>query len=504
MKKHYDIIIIGSGLGGLVSATILASEGYKVCVLEKNNQFGGNLQSFLREKVLFDAGVHYIGGLDKGKNLYQYFDYLGIMQDLKLKRLDTAFDKITFDDDEKEYAQYQGYDTFRTALLKDFPEEEKAITKYIRKIQEICDNFPLYNVALEKEYFDNIELLSINTKDYLDSITNNSRLKAVLVGNNLLYAGEEKTPLFVHALSVNSYFNGAYKCTNGGGQIAKLLVKRIKHFGGEAYKYKKVTAINTKNKQAIGITTEMGEIITADIVISNIEPKYTLNMIEGSTMRKSYANRIKKMENVISSFSVYLVLKPKKIKYFNHNIYHIKNHKDVFTAQKYTQENWPLNYMISVNAKEKCSEWADSMTVIMYMNYDEVKQWEHTFNTKVNQNERGEDYEKFKARKTEIVLKELEKKYPDIRNCIQSVYSSTPLSYRDYIGNSKGTLYGYAKDSNEPLKSLLSPKTKIKNLYFTGQSVKMHGILGVTISAVATCTEILGADYLIKKINETN
>ncbi|MGO2359479.1 MAG: phytoene desaturase family protein, partial [Mesonia sp.] len=83
MKNNtYDVVVMGSGLGGLVSALILAKEGYKVCVLEKNNQFGGNLQTFVRDKKIFDTGVHYIGGLGKGENLYTYFKYLGIMDKL--------------------------------------------------------------------------------------------------------------------------------------------------------------------------------------------------------------------------------------------------------------------------------------------------------------------------------------------------------------------------------------------------------------------------------------
>ena len=76
MKKEFDILVIGSGLGGLVSALILAKEGMKVCVLEKNNQYGGNLQTFSRDKLIFDTGVHYLGGLSEGQNLYQYFSYL--------------------------------------------------------------------------------------------------------------------------------------------------------------------------------------------------------------------------------------------------------------------------------------------------------------------------------------------------------------------------------------------------------------------------------------------
>ena len=65
-------------------------------------------------------------------------------------------------------------------------------------------------------------------------------------------------------------------------------------------------------------------------------------------------------------------------------------------------------------------------------------------------------------------------------------------------------MYAYVKDVNKPLHSHLSPKTKIENLLFTGQSLNMHGILGVTISAVLTCSELLGKDYLVDKILASN
>lgn len=145
-------------------------------------------------------------------------------------------------------------------------------------------------------------------------------------------------------------------------------------------------------------------------------------------------------------------------------------------------------------------EWGDNLTVMTYMRFDEMQPWVDTFNTAANKNERGETYEEFKAAKSEVIIKELEKKFPNIRKCIKSIYSSTPLSYRDYIGCNKGSMYGYVKDANNPLKSFVSPRTKINNLFFTGQSLNMHGILGVTISGVVTCSEILGRDYLIKKI----
>ena len=124
LKQEYDIVIIGSGLGGLVAGNIFAKEGYSVCILEKNNQYGGNLQTFVREKTIFDTGVHYIGGLEEGQNMYQYFKYLDIIDDLKLKKLDKdGFDVITFGENDKEYRHAQGIDNFKATLLEEFPQE---------------------------------------------------------------------------------------------------------------------------------------------------------------------------------------------------------------------------------------------------------------------------------------------------------------------------------------------------------------------------------------------
>ncbi|PZR15595.1 MAG: all-trans-retinol 13,14-reductase, partial [Flavobacterium psychrophilum] len=202
MKKKYDVVIVGSGLGGLVSSVILAKEGYSVCVLEKNNQFGGNLQTFVRDKTIFDTGVHYIGGLAEGQNLNSYFKYIGIMDGLNLKKMDEdAYDIISFDDDEHEYPHAQGYDNFVKQLVKFFPEEEENLKAYCNKLIDTCGSFPLYNLNNTSERYSE-EVLAENAKEYLDSLTQNEKLRAVLAGSNFLYAGVEKSPLYVHALSV--------------------------------------------------------------------------------------------------------------------------------------------------------------------------------------------------------------------------------------------------------------------------------------------------------------
>jgi len=504
MKEHYDVVVVGSGMGGLVSAIIMAREGKSVCVLEKNNQYGGNLQTFVRERTIFDTGVHYLGGLDKGQNLYRYFKYLDILDGLSLTRLDEdGFDLITFDGDEKEYPHAQGYQNFEQKLAEQFPEEKEAIHTYCEKLQETCSAFPLYNLKLGKPYHDDTELFTLPAKAYIDSVTQNEKLRAVLAGSNLLYAGEaDKTPFYVHALSTNSYIQSSYRCADGGSQITKLLIKRLKESGGETFKHSEVTQFHVEDKQVVSVITKKGETIKGDLFISNIEPKITLKMVGEEHFRKSYANRIKNIESTVSAFSIHIVLKPETFKYLNHNYYHFKDHKTIWNSHNYTQESWPEAYMVSMGTRKNQGEWGDQLTAITYMRYEELKPWSSTFNTVAQKNSRGETYEEFKASKIEAFLKVLEAKFPNLRECIQSVHTSTPLSYRDYIGCNEGSMYGYAKDYRNPLKTFISPRTKIKNLFFTGQSINMHGILGVTISSVVTCSEILGSEYLLSKITK--
>jgi all-trans-retinol 13,14-reductase len=233
--------------------------------------------------------------------------------------------------------------------------------------------------------------------------------------------------------------------------------------------------------------------------ISNIHPVKTLEITDSDLIRPAYRKRLISLENSISSFTVNIVLKKNSFPYLNHNYYsHREGH--VWTVGDYTEENWPLGYALFFSASSKIKEYAESMTVLTYMKYDEVKKWEHSFNTVSAEENRGEDYEAFKKRKAELLLDNVEKKFPGLRNCIQSYYTASPLSYRDYIGNDDGSMYGIVKDFKDPLRTFLSPRTKIPNLYLTGQNMNLHGILGAAMSALGTTLAFTGDQELVEKI----
>ena len=96
----------------------------------------------------------------------------------------------------------------------------------------------------------------------------------------------------------------------------------------------------------------------------------------------------------------------------------------------------------------------------------------------------------------------MEKRYPDFRNCIDFVFASSPLTIRDYYGNKEGSNYGFQKDSNNLMLSQMSVSTKVRNLFLTGQNVNIHGLCGVSLTAIETAEVLVGQNSIVHKINK--
>lgn len=150
-------------------------------------------------------------------------------------------------------------------------------------------------------------------------------------------------------------------------------------------------------------------------------------------------------------------------------------------------------------------DFATEISIMTYMRFDEVEKWKGTFHTTLEENDRNEEYQQFKKEKAERLLGALNVKFPDIRDYIyRDYYTSSPLSYRDYMGTNDGTMYGIVKDFKDPMKTMISAKTKVPNLFLTGQNLNLHGVMGVTESALVTCSAIIGKECLLNKILQAN
>ncbi len=496
MNKKYDVIIIGSGLGGLQCAYILAKHGYKVAIFEKESQHGGCLQIFRRKGYTFDTGMHYIGALGEGEVMHTVFSYFDLFKDVKIKQLDAdGFDLVTFGGKTFPYAM--GYDNFAETLSYYFPTEREAIFRYIRTIQEIAYSSPMYNLKeINQPTYIESEYIKRSVGEFIASFTDNKELQQVLAGTNPLYAGvPDKTPVYVHALIMHSYIRSSYRIVGGSHTIVDSLIQSIKSMGGEVFANQEIVKIHCDDERATFIENSKGELFEATSFISNIHPAKTMQLINSHLIRNAYRHRMESMENTVSNFSLYIAFKPNTVKYMNHNIFHYDSNS-VWNCQQYTDEEWPKNYLFMHHSRHQDEVYAETAQVITYMNYDDVKAWENT-----SVGHRGADYLAFKEQKAQRILDKLEVKFPGFRETVAFYETSSPLTYRDYTGTKNGSLYGVLRDYSCPAQTLVQQRTKIPNLFLTGQNINSHGFLGVSIGAIITAAEFLGINTIVKEIN---
>jgi all-trans-retinol 13,14-reductase len=501
MTNKADILIVGSGLGGLICGCILAKAGKKVIILEKNRQLGGNLQTFVRHKCIFDTGVHYLGGLAPGQTLWKLFQFLGL-KDLPLQAMDPdGFDRIQIEGDPVAYPYAQGFDAFIEKLSAYFPAEKEGLAKYIAYIKSYQHAFPLFQLSSKDTYWNDLDW-AVTVDEIIAQCTTHPVLQAVLAGNNFLYAGQRgQTPFYVHALSVGSYLSSAWRCIKGGSQLAKGLAREIRAHGGTILTRQEVLRMEGSEDRLHSVFTAQGKVFEADAFIVNVHPRQWMRKVEGINFKPHYTKRIAKKKDTISSFSLFLVLNPQTIPYKNHNLYWFDHTDAVWDATAYLPQQWPRMYMLSMTESRQHPGYAESATILTYMRFEEVAPWADSFHTVDQPVEcRNESYAQFKKDKSEQLLAKVALQHPQLISAIKAQYSATPLSYRDYIGNETGDLYGFEKSVNEPFPHGLPTRTKIANVFQTGQHVHMHGITGVAMSALVTCGEWIDRNQLLAQI----
>ncbi len=497
METMYDVVIAGSGLGGLICGYVLSKEGYKVCILEKHNQIGGCLQSFKRNNCIFDTGMHYIGSLDEGQIMRKFFNFFKLTDSVKLKKMDEdVFDLISIAGDDYKFAQ--GYNNFASTLLQRFPHEKQSLEKYVNMLGIVSQSTKnlINSTNTDTGSFSNMKFYEKNALEFIQSLTHNKRLQQVLSATNPLHFGRsDKTSLYVHMIVNNSMIESAWRIVDGGNQISDSLAGSIVSAGGTILKNCEVTKfkMNSTDTHIESVELSNGEHIHGKYFISNIHPEKTFQMTESSLIRNSFLKRLHSIEQTTGIFTIYAVLHENAFPYLNYNVYHYRD-ENVWVAD-YNQIEWPNGYMMYTPANSKSDTFADCITIMTYMNYEDVSAWVHT---KVEK--RGQEYKDFKQQKAEKLLDLIENKYPNIRSAIKTYYTSTPLTYRDYTGTVNGSTYGIMRDCNNALRTMITPKTKIPNLFLTGQNINLHGVMGVTIGSFLTLSNFVGNQYIKEKV----
>lgn len=428
-------------------------------VLERQHQPGGCLQSYRRGAMMYDTGLHYVGGLAEGQPLHDIFSELGLLS-LPWQRLDAdGFDHIMIGDHEYRFAE--GYDRFIETLAQEFPDDRDSLQRYIQLMQ--CT--------------DEVWMQQTNAYEYLSGIVHNPLLLSVLSGACLKMELKRDTlPLFTYVHGNAPFIQSSWRLKGDGNLIVQRLIDNLRQQGGEVRCDTEVVELVEEDGMLKRAVCKNGEVYEARYFISDAHPSVSLSLVkESQLLKKVYRRRIDNLENTNGMFTAQLLLKPGKVPYFNYNEFLYDG-----------LEAWDgCGYMVSCRVPEDGTDFARQIDILTPMNISECAAW-----TDSRPMRRGQDYLQFKAQKAQQCIAVAERFLPNLHEYVQEVHTSTPLTYRDYNLSPDGSAYGIRKDASAPLLTVLSPRTSIPNLLLTGQSLMLHGLHGVTMTAMYTTKEI--------------
>ena len=528
IPSNIDVIVIGSGIGGLSCAAYLAKVGKKVLVLEQHYIAGGCMHSFEENGIEHETGIHYVGNISKRKQVLDLITETPIEWEKMGETNNGVYDEIYIED--KQYLFRSGEDNFINDLATIFPGEEQNIRDYISLVKKVAKKDMFFNLKIikstwlvkiiklylkyyEKDYY---KYVNMSAYDGISLFTKNEELKAVLGGQFGDYGPTpKKSNFFIHASIVNHYLEGGYFPKGGSGIIAKKIIPVIEKSGGRVLVGQGVREILIENNNICGVEMKNGNKIYANKVVSGVGVCNTFNkLVVNQNFKNNEVDNYIKLSKKIGSSTGFIYCfvnlegSPKELELRDSNLWIYPDMDYDKLLEEFEKDilNNPMPLFIACTCA-KDSTWEKrypnkSSAIILTMAKKEwFEQWEEEECMK-----RNLDYKDLKEKMANRMLKEgLYKYYPKTKGKVLHYEVGTPLTNQFYLGAYNGE--GYGLDSNAYRFGKgheLKPETHIKNLYLTGQDVCTLGFTGALMGGVLTAHSILGYGTLFDLITDRN
>ena len=291
---YYDHVVVGGGVAGMTVAMILAMKGSQVTIIESFPFLSPTVRGFRRKGVLFDTGLHYVGGLGDGHPLDVYFKHLGISDLIQKKAYNpNGFDRFIFEETEASYDIPCGFNKLTSRFTNWFPNEGKAIERYFTAIQQALDASPFLNFSMDFDLESAIHNDTTTLEDFLACITENEELKTLLCYQNLLYGVPPAEVLLItHALVAGSYYMSAHTVEGGGNALVKAYEKRLKKLGVDCFCGNRVESIQISDTREVeGVTLSTGKKLSTRSCIWTAHPHGLIKATPDSAFRPAFKDR---------------------------------------------------------------------------------------------------------------------------------------------------------------------------------------------------------------------
>jgi len=478
-------------MGGMAAAAALSRVGHEVLLLEQYQTLGGLTHSFSLGGFTWDAGIHYLSGIAPGDPVRDLLDWLSDTP-IEFTSMGAVYDNLHIGD-AAPLALSRPFEAQERDLKDRFPDDAKAIeawTAALREAREVINK--VLPTRAMPELFGNAmqwwngraidRWCRRTTQEVIDEITDNPELAAVFAAQWADHGGRpSKASFAMHALISASYLeSGSWYPVGGGAAFGEHILPTITAGGGEARANSRVETLLFEDDRVVGVRTADGEEFRADVVISNIGARETVDrLLPADCAHRDWVDEIRSLPPSIAHLSLFLGFEGDVVEAgatrSNHWIYPTGDVDVLWTDAPDGPP--PASFVSFASVKDPAHAPGPSQKhtgeLIAWSDWSTVERW-----ADVDPGARGDDYRSFKARAEETMFEQFQAYFPELAELVVCRNLSTPLTTRAITGHHRGAFYGLDVTPERLMSGALQARTPVPGLFLAGQDVVSPGIPG--------------------------